>query len=346
MILEIVVSALLAFVSVLVGGQLIMPILLQSNLVAQDINKKKRPMLPTSGGLVLALGFFFGILALVFSANYIIGSDVNENLLLLTLISVVAISFVGFMDDISSNRIRTSKQSTLKMARNYTFFNGGIKQWQKPLFTLLGAIPLMVINFGSPIISIPLLGSITINQIVYALVVIPLAMVFSSNAFNMLEGLNGISVQMGLVAFVALALFAYHIQSYTAFAVSIVFIGALLAYIYYGAYPAKILPGDSLTYIIGATFAATVIIGNMQILGLLLILPWLAEFILKARVRFHANSWGLIQSNGKLKSPHGRKIYSLTHLFLRTGRFGEWQIVSLLTVLEVIVASLSLLILW
>ena len=346
MILEIAVSALLAFVSVLVGGQLIMPILLQSNLVAQDINKKKRPMLPTSGGLILALGFFFGILALVFSANYIIGSDVNENLLLLTLISIVAISFVGFMDDISSNRIRTSKQSTLKMARDYVFFNGGIKQWQKPLFTLLGAIPLMVINFGSPIISVPLLGSITINQIVYALIVIPLAMVFSSNAFNMLEGLNGISVQMGLVAFVALSLFAYHIQSYTAFAVSLVFSGALLAYIYYGSYPAKILPGDSLTYIIGAAFAATVIIGNMQFLGLLLILPWLVEFILKARVRFHANSWGLIQNDGKLKSPHGKKIYSLTHLFLRTGRFSEWQIVSLLTVLEVVVASLSLLALW
>ncbi len=346
MIVEVLVAAALGFVAVLLGGQFLLPILYQSGFRAQDINKKNRPILPASGGLVLALGFFVGIMAILFSVAFIEAANINVELLLVTLISVIAISFVGFLDDLLGSRIRTSKEDVKKIAENYSFFNGGIKQWQKPLLTLIAAVPLMVINWGTPVLNIPFIGNVAINQIVYTLIVIPLAVVFSSNVFNMLEGLNGISAQMGLVAFSALAIFSYHIQSYTAFAIATVMSGALLAYIYYGSYPAKILPGDSLTYLIGASFAATVIVGNMQVLGLLLLIPWIAEFFLKARKRFHANSWGLVQKDGTLKSPHGDKIYSLNHIFLRTGRFKEWQIVALLTLLEVVIAGLCLAALW
>ncbi len=346
MIIEVLVAAALGSVAVLLGGQFLLPILYQSGFVAQDINKKNRPILPASGGLVLTLGFFVGIMAILFSVNFIEADNINVELLLITLISVIAISFVGFLDDLLGSRVRTSKEDVKKIAKNYSFFNGGIKQWQKPMLTLIAAVPLMVINWGAPVLNIPFIGNVAINQVIYTLIVIPLAVVFSSNVFNMLEGLNGISAQMGLVAFAALAIFSYHLQAYTGFAIATVMSGALLAYLYYGSYPAKILPGDSLTYLIGASFAATVIVGGMQILGVLLILPWIAEFFLKARKRFHANSWGLIQKDGRLKSPHGDKIYSLTHIFLRTGRFKEWQIVALLTLVEVMVAGLSLAVLW
>lgn len=347
MTLEIIVAAVIAFLTTLVGGQFLIPILIQSGLVAQDINKKGRPLLPAGGGLVLALGFFFGILALLFALNYnLTSSNINVTLLLVTLVSVVAISFVGFLDDLTGSGVRTSKEDIAKIAKNYALFNGGLKQWQKPLLTLIAATPLMAINWGSPIINIPFLGGVQITQLIYTFIVIPIAMVFSANAFNMLEGLNGISVQMGLVAFAALAAFSYHIQAYTAFAISAIFTGTLFAYLYYGAYPAKMLPGDSLTYFIGAGFAATVIIGNMQILGIILLIPWFVEFALKARKRFHASSWGVLQKDGTLASPHGNKIYSLTHVFLRTGRFKEWQIVGMLTLVETIVATAGLILLW
>ncbi len=346
MILEILVSALVAFIAVIVGGQFLVPILTQSGLIAQDINKKNRPLLPASGGLIMTLGFFAGVLALVFSVDYIVGSSINMQILLMTLISVMAIAMVGFVDDLIGGRVRSSKESLVKMASNYTLFNGGIKQWQKPLLTLIAALPLMVINWGAPIINIPFFGMVQINQLLFTVIIIPIAIIFSANVFNMLEGLNGIATQMGLVAFIALALFAFHTGAYTAFAVAAVFSGGLLAYTYYGSYPAKVLPGDTLTYLIGGAFAATVIVGNMESLGVILILPWAAEFILKARKRFHANSWGLIQKNGRLKSPHENNIYSLTHIFLRTGKFKEWQIVSLLTLIEAVIAAFALFILW
>jgi UDP-N-acetylglucosamine--dolichyl-phosphate N-acetylglucosaminephosphotransferase len=353
MVLEVFVASIIAFLAVLIGGQFLIPLLIQSGFIEQDINKKNRPLLPAGGGLILAFGFFIGVLALLFSVDYITSANINTLLLLVSLVTVIAISLIGFLDDLVGSSVRTSRENVLNIAKNYNFFNGGIRQWQKPLLTLVVALPLMAINWGAPIINIPFLGAVAINQLLFTFLIIPLSVIFAANAFNMLEGLNGLSVQMGLVAFVALAIFTYHMEAYTAFAIATVLSGALLAYIYYGSYPAKILPGDSLTYMIGAAFATTVIVGisaanneNMALFGIILVLPWLAEFLLKARKRFHANSWGILKRDGKLTSPHGNKIYSLTHIFLRTGKFTEWQIVSLLTLTEIIIASLALFFLW
>ena len=120
----------------------------------------------------------------------------------------------------------------------------------------------------------------------------------------------------------------------------------LLGYLYYGKYPAKIIPGDSLTYFIGGAVAAVAIIGDMQFFAVFLMIPWIIEFLLKARKRFHASSWGIIQKSGKLASPYGNKIYSLTHVFLRKGKYNEWQIALFFTVIEIVIAAAGLFIFW
>ncbi len=345
MLLEILVSAILAFVATLVSAQFFIPILVRSNLVEQDINKKSRPILPASGGLILSFGILIGISALVFAVDHIIGFKLSVQDLFAVLIAVIVISAIGFLDDLAGSKIRTSRGNVEKIAKNYTLFNGGIKQWQKPILTLVASIPILILPLGGIQFYVPFIGEISINPLIYSIIIIPLAITFSSNAFNMLEGLNGISVQMSLVAFIAIAIYSYHVGSYTALSLSAIFIAILLGYLYYGKYPAKILPGDSLTYFLGAGFAATIIVGKIQLFGLILIIPWLIEFLLKARAKFHANSWGLLQPDGTLKSPH-EKIYSLTHVFMRVGHFKEWQIVLFLTLLEVVFSLIALLSLW
>ncbi len=346
MILELLVSALLAFISVLAGGIFIIPILVRSGFIEQDINKLSRPMLPAGGGILLLFGIFIGVMSFVFASDFIIGSQINSYFLMASFVSVAVIAFIGFMDDLMGSRVRTSKASLKSISKNYIKFSGGLKQWQKPLLTLVAAIPVMTINFGSPVVSLPFIGSVTIPELLYTIVFIPLAIAFAANSFNMLEGLNGIAVEMSIVAFSALALFAYHTQQYSAFGIAMIFVTSLIAYLYYGAYPSKILPGDSLTYLLGAGFASVIIIGNMAPFGMILIIPWIVEFILKARIRFHAHSWGLIQKDGTLKSPHDKKIYSMTHLFLRTGKFKEWQIPLMLAGIEAIFAAAAIALMW
>ncbi|MEM3846326.1 MAG: hypothetical protein QXU98_11585, partial [Candidatus Parvarchaeota archaeon] len=287
-----------------------------------------------------------GELALIFSLDYFITSDINVTFLLLSLLSILIVTFIGFMDDMAGSKIRTAKIKVKTLVKNYSQVGGGLKQREKLLLTLIGVLPLLVINFGPGVIPIPHVGTIYLNQLLFTFIVIPIIFLFSSNVFNMLEGLNGLSLQMGLIAVIAMGILSFHYGDFTEFSLSAVLSGSLIAYLYYGSYPAKILPGDSFTYFIGSAFAVLTIIGSTRALALILILPWLAEFALKARGRFHVHSWGVLQKDGRLTSPNGNRIYSLTHLFLRTGKFKEWQIVLSFTLLEFVLAVIGLIIFW
>jgi len=72
---------------------------------------------------------------------------------------------------------------------------------------------------------------------------------------------------------------------------------------------------------------------------LIVSIPFLIEFILKATSKFRAQSFGYWK-DGKIYSLHGNKIYSLTHLFTRTGKFTEKQIVVFIMLIELIFALL------
>ncbi|MEM0320444.1 MAG: hypothetical protein QXS67_03445, partial [Candidatus Nezhaarchaeales archaeon] len=92
---------------------------------------------------------------------------------------------------------------------------------------------------------------------------------------------------------------------------------SLLGFIRYNWYPAKILPGDSLTYLLGSLVACGVIIGNMEKAGIVVLTPFIVEFFLKARSRFKASCLGVLREDGRLDPPYGSKVYSLTHLVLQ-----------------------------
>ncbi len=346
MLLEVLVAGIIAFLGTFLSGFYFIPILVKIGMIETDINKRGKPFLPASGGLIAVFGLLLGEIALIFSLDYFVTANINVTFLLLSLISILIVTFIGFMDDMAGGKIRTSKVKIKALIKGYSEVGGGLKQREKLLLTLVGVLPLIAINFGPAILMIPHIGTIYFNQILFTFIIIPIVFLFSANVFNMLEGLNGLSLQMGLVAIIAMGILSFHYGDYTEFSLSALMSGALLAYLYYGSYPAKMLPGDSFTYFVGASFAVLAIVGSTKALAIILILPWLAEFILKARGRFHVHSWGVLQKDGTLSSPHGNKVYSLTHLFLRTGKFKEWQIVFIFTLVEVILALVGLVAFW
>ncbi|MEK6955692.1 MAG: glycosyl transferase family 4, partial [Nanoarchaeota archaeon] len=175
--------------------------------------------------------------------------------------------------------------------------------------------------------------------IFYALILVPLGFVGSSNMVNMLAGFNGLETGMGIVYTGMLGLYAYVNQSYVAALIALLTFCSLLAFFIYTKSPAKILPGDSLTYLLGAVIAVIAIVGNLERAAIICSIPFILELILKSRARLHANNYGYYK-NGKIMSLHGKNVYSLTHLFTRTGRFTENQIVYSFIVMELIISSL------
>jgi len=117
----------------------------------------------------------------------------------------------------------------------------------------------------------------------------------------------------------------------------------LIGFIKFNWYPARILPGDSLTYLLGAMVAAGVIVGNMERSGILVMLPFAIEFLLKLRSRFKASCLGKLSGDGKLRPPYGRKLYSWTHIVMNLKPLTERQVTLSLMLIQTCFAVLPFL---
>ncbi len=320
-------SMLVSFITTFLITPYFMQFLKAGGVVGLDLHKKNRPKLPTSGGTCVAFGILAGMLTYIGLTTFLIGINLNLTNLLAFLSSVLIVLFVGFLDDLNvkAKAVITKEGLDIRV---------GFPQWAKPLLTLPAAIPLMVVNAGVTTMSIPFLGIVDFG-ITYPLILIPVGVVAASNAVNLLGGFNGSEGGMGLVYLLGLGAFALTMNNL----VAIIFLtsfAAVAGYIKYNWYPAKILPGDSLTYLLGAVVASGVILGNMEKIGVIVMIPFIIEFLLKAMSRFKASCLGKLRDDGKLSPPYGKKIYSWTHIIMNFGEFTELQVTLILIAIQIV----------
>ena len=316
-------AAVISFLVTYIATNWLIRYLRRINLVVKDQNKKNTPLIPISGGLAVMPGIFIGLMFYIFFQTFYFHYIRTLIYLLAGLISIVMITFVGFLDDLI---IKKSKDSST-----------GLKQWQKPLLTLSAAVPLMVVNAGVTVMALPFLGRIDLG-LIYPLIFIPVGVVGAANMVNMLAGFNGVEAGMGIVYVGMLGLYAFVNNREVAAIFALITLFALIAFYFYNKYPAKILPGDSLTYLLGGVIAVIAILGNIEKAAIIASIPFFIEFILKLRSKFKAKSYGYYL-NGKIKSYHN-KIYSIPHLLTRTGKYTEKQVFWFLISLELIFSSL------
>ncbi|RLG19071.1 hypothetical protein DRN63_00480 [Nanoarchaeota archaeon] len=305
-------------------------------IVGIDQQKRKKPVVATSAGIPLLVGFLTSICLLIFIDKFIFGLGLDTEKIFASTLSIFIALFIGMMDDINV-RQRKVLQKRYKIKE----YRVGLKPWQKPLLTLSVAVPLMVVRSGVTEMCIPFFGSVDFG-LFYNLVLVPIAVVCVTNAYNFLAGMNGLESGLGIVAFSSLLLFSIINSRLEACVLSATILLALIAFIRYNWYPAKFLPGDSLTYMLGATYVSIVIIGNMEKFGILLFIPWIIEAFLKLRSKFKARSLGNLRGDGTLEAPYD-KIYSLTHIVMKAGRFREKEITLTLISFELLIAALSFL---
>lgn len=302
------------------------------DLEVKDQNKANLPLVPISGGMAVLVGIFAGIFSFMFFRKFIFGDQFfsvvlnNDTLVVLfaSLISLFIVTFVGFIDDLIVNKSKDR--------------SSGLKQWQKPLLTLTAAVPLMVVKAGETIMYVPLFGRINFGSL-YALILIPIGLVGASNMVNMLAGFNGLEAGLAIIYFGMLGLYAYVNQSYLAAFFCLIVLSSVLGFYYFNKHPAKIFPGDSLTYLLGAALAIVAIIGNIEKAALICSIPFFIEFALKLRGKLKVQTYGY-EKDGKIFSRSGNKIYSLPHIFSRTGKFTEKQITFFMMLIELFFASL------
>jgi UDP-N-acetylglucosamine--dolichyl-phosphate N-acetylglucosaminephosphotransferase len=267
-------------------------------LVGRDMNKHDRPDVSESGGIIVMFGFLAGLLFYIFLSTFYLSESANLVFLFAVLLTVILAGFLGFIDDVLG-------------------WKKGIRRWQKPLLTLPIGIPLMVVNAGESTMVLPLLGSTDLG-LLYPLLLVPLGIMGAANGFNMLAGYNGLEAGMGAIILAALGsigLFVNNDPWIAMIAYSGVF--ALAAFLVFNWNPAKIFPGDSLTYSIGALIATVAILGNMEKVGAILFIPFFIDAALslwpELRGQGKAEAFGKVSEDNSLGMPY-EKIRSFEHL--------------------------------
>ncbi len=332
--LTIIIPSIISFFVTLSATLFLMRYMRNSGITLIDYNKPNKPVLPTGLGFAITFGFSIGLFTYIFGTSFNLYASVASLEYLFGIITaIMLITIIGFIDDIN---IRTSKANTSSKVGSWT----GLKQWQKPILTFMGAIPIMAINAGVSIVRIPLIGNVAFS-IFYPLVITPLAIMFGANAFNLLGGFDGIATGTGTIAVIGMLIYSLAYGTYTGVLVSAVLLSSMIAFTIFNIYPAKMVPGDSFTYFFGAAIIVDMIIGNMESFGVIAFMPWIIEFILHLKKKFHTSDLGTLSEDGTFIPPYGKKIYSWTHIFMNMKRCREWEISLYMWIVEALFILLA-----
>lgn len=262
----------------------------QIGLIWEDMHKVGHPKnVAGSGGIIVIMGFMLGVLLYVATKVFSFNSFGNVVEIFAILCCIIFMALIAFVDDL------------------FGWHKGGLSIRSRLLLTLFAAIPLMVINAGNSTMWGINLG------IFFPLIVIPIAVVGATTTYNFLAGYNGLEAIQGVILLGALALVTYLTGNPWLSVVALCMVAALIGFYFFNKKPAKVFPGNVLTYSVGALIAAIAILGNIEKIVLFFFIPYILETILKSRGRLKKHSFGKLNDDGSLEVPYD-KIYGLEHL--------------------------------
>lgn len=302
----------------------------QLGFTGKDMNKPGNIQVAEAGGVWVSTGVAFGLLSLIALNKYLGSSTASYELEFMALsLMLFMSSFLGFLDDLL-----------------------GWKKGLKPIYRIVLmaplSIPLVVIKAGYSKLALPYIGVVDLG-LLYPLVLVPIGVLGASNAFNMIAGYNGLEAMQGILLMFFLSIFSVEKNLYQVTEASTVMIFALIAFLIYNKYPARVFPGNSFTYGVGAYYASLVILGNFEKYGVMLFTLYFIELILFLRGLkngIYKENFGKVRSDGTLDLPYN-KIYSITHFAIKIqlkvfGKATEKGVVYIIALLQLIIGILSL----
>ena len=173
-------------------------------LLWEDMNKYGKPKnVASSGGIVVVMAFVLGVLSYVAIKTFVLKISDEEItgifLKLFALLAVILIlAIVGLVDDL----LGWKRKGLSKRFRIFLAF--------------VASIPLIVINAGEQVISLPLVGQVDLG-ILYPLIIIPIGIAGATTTYNFLAGFNGLEAGQGIIILSFLSFFAYMTVSSWAF---------------------------------------------------------------------------------------------------------------------------------
>ena len=238
-IAAIIVSAI-AFFSIYAFTPILIKFLEKRNLTVKDVNKKDNVMIPRPGGISIVIGLIASEIALY--AFF----PISE------ILAIIIVSILGFSVGIVDDR---------KVM-------GG---WFKPVALAFCAAPILLLGAYDSNLDFPLFGSVSIPSLYLALVVFMIPI--TGNTINSIDVLNGVASGFTTIASFALAISLFILQNYEIAIACLALAFTSLAFYKYHKFPSRIFPGDSGALVLGATYGVIAIVGHVEVIAAIAILP-------------------------------------------------------------------------
>jgi phospho-N-acetylmuramoyl-pentapeptide-transferase len=222
---------------------------------------------PTMGGLMVIVP----VLVITGALNLanLLGFTLIGQSVLIPMGTLIAFGLLGLIDDLEGIRGRRAKGEGI-MARTKA-------SWQV-IFALVIAV---ILHFGPTELRSVAIPGVT-DRVEIGLLWVPVAtllIVFSSNAVNLTDGLDGLAGSLAAVAFACFGVIAYLQGQVWLAAFCLTMVGALLAFLWFNAHPAELFMGDVGSLAIGATLAVVALMTGQWLLLPIVGLMFFAEAI-------------------------------------------------------------------
>ncbi len=242
---------MLGFILAILFGIVILSILRKKNInqtVSTDIHKRHQEKngTPTMGGLIFIIPVLFTLLLLLWKGS--ISWSYNLGILLFVFVSY---AILGFVDDY------------IKVYRKH---NRGLSTMTKLVFQMMIALVFFFLYLkggGTSVLTLSFLN-ISFNLEWLFGIFIFLLLVGTTNAVNVTDGLDGLAGGLSLIAFFAYGIIAWNcgwLVGYEEIAIfSFALIGALMGFLIFNSYPARVFMGDLGSLALGGALATIAII--------------------------------------------------------------------------------------
>ena len=259
-----ILAAMLGFISAVVLGFILIPILKKmhagqriSSYVSNRHQAKEGT--PTLGGLIFILPTLLVVFGLLVTGKMELTEDLK-----IVLFVFISYAFIGFLDDFLS----------LKRGKNE-----GLTTFQKLFMQLIVALIvfyLYIQNGGQTRLVVSTLGINIEMKWLYGIFIL-FILVGSSNAVNLTDGLDGLAGGLSAISFVAFSLISLMV-GYTDMGIfALILTGALLGFLFYNAYPAKVFMGDTGSLALGAVMGIIAILTHREVTLLIVAFVFVIE---------------------------------------------------------------------
>jgi len=240
LVIPAVISCIIAFIVVFVTTPPLIKFLQKRNMAVKDMNKKEEVMVVRPGGPSILLG--------IIVSEIVLYAFLQLNEIIAIIITTSAAFAIGYVDD---RKVM-----------------GG---WFKPATLAIAAIPIIAFGAYDTDLTFPLFGEVQIPALYLALILLMIPI--TGNTINSIDVLNGVASGFMVIASFSLSICLFIVQNYEIAIVSLPLGFVSLAFYKYHKIPSKIFPGDSGALTLGAMYGSIAIVGGVEIIAAVALLP-------------------------------------------------------------------------